>query len=80
MFDVWDSQENFDAFGETLVPILGELGVELPTPQIAEVYNIIEGCSRPRAQASPRTFQYEMSTLPAAIASRLAMPSRPSLP
>ncbi len=43
VFDVWDSQETFDAFGETLVPILGEAGVELPTPEIAEVYNIIEG-------------------------------------
>ena len=43
VFDVWDSQETFDAFGETLVPILGEAGVELPKPEIAEAYNIIEG-------------------------------------
>ena len=28
VFDVWDSQEAFDAFGETLLPILAELGVD----------------------------------------------------
>ena len=26
VFDVWDSQEAFDAFGATLMPILTELG------------------------------------------------------
>jgi hypothetical protein len=43
VFDVWDSQESFDAFGQTLMPILAETGVELPKPDIAEVYRIIEG-------------------------------------
>jgi hypothetical protein len=43
VFDVWDSQESFDAFGQTLMPILAETGVAVPEPQIAEVYKIIEG-------------------------------------
>jgi hypothetical protein len=43
VFDVWESQEAFDAFGATLMPILGELGVEPGTPMIAPVRNIIEG-------------------------------------
>ena len=43
VFDVWDSQESFDAFGETLMPILGEVGVDPGQPQIAEVHNIITG-------------------------------------
>ncbi len=43
VFDVWDSQETFDAFGQTLVPIMGEAGVALPEAQAAEVYNIIKG-------------------------------------
>ncbi len=41
--DVWDSQEDFDAFGETLMPILGELGVDPGQPAIGEVENIIVG-------------------------------------
>jgi hypothetical protein len=43
VFDVWDSQESFDAFGRTLMPIVAETGVVMPEPQIAEVYKIIEG-------------------------------------
>ena len=43
VFDVWDSQEDFDRFGETLMPILGELGIDPGEPQIAEVHNIITG-------------------------------------
>jgi hypothetical protein len=43
VFDVWDSQESFDKFGETLMPILGELGANPGEPQIAEVHNIIAG-------------------------------------
>lgn len=26
VFDVWDSQETFDAFGQTLMPILADVG------------------------------------------------------
>jgi hypothetical protein len=29
VFDIWDSQADFDAFGTTLMPILTELGVGL---------------------------------------------------
>ena len=43
VFDVWDSQEEFDAFGTTLLPILAELGVELTEPMVAGVHNVIEG-------------------------------------
>ena len=43
VFDVWDSQESFDAFGETLMPILAELGVDAGQPQIAQIHNIVEG-------------------------------------
>jgi len=43
VFDVWDSQEAFDTFGQTLMPILAEVGVDPGQPQIAEVHNIIKG-------------------------------------
>jgi hypothetical protein len=43
VFDVWESQEQFDAFGETLVPILTGLGVTLSAPMVATVHNQIAG-------------------------------------
>ncbi len=43
VFDVWESQETFDRFGETLLPILRELGVDPGTPQIMPIHNVIEG-------------------------------------
>ena len=41
--DIWDSMENFEEFGKTLMPILEALGVDPGTPEILEVHNIIEG-------------------------------------
>ena len=43
VFDIWDSQEDFDAFGQTLIPILTELGIELKAPMVASVHNVIQG-------------------------------------
>jgi hypothetical protein len=43
VFDIWESQKDFDAFGTTLVPILTELGVSLTEPMVATVHNTIAG-------------------------------------
>jgi hypothetical protein len=43
VFDVWESQADFDAFGPTLIPILTELGVSLKDPMVAQVHNVIQG-------------------------------------
>jgi hypothetical protein len=43
VFDIWESQEDFDAFGETLIPILTELGVSLQDPMVSQVHNVIQG-------------------------------------
>jgi hypothetical protein len=43
VFDIWESQEEFDAFGPTLMPILAELGVNLQEPMVATVHNVIKG-------------------------------------
>ena len=43
VFDVWDSQESFEAFGATLVPILTDLGVDPGQPHVSPVHNIIKG-------------------------------------
>jgi hypothetical protein len=43
VFDVWDSQESFEAFGPTLLPIMGALGADPGKPMVSPVHNIIEG-------------------------------------
>ena len=42
VYDVWDSQESFDAFGQILMPILGEVGVDPGTPDIMPVHNLVD--------------------------------------
>jgi hypothetical protein len=43
VFDIWDSTEQFDKFGETLMPILQSLGVDPGEPSVVPVHNIIIG-------------------------------------
>ena len=43
VFDVWESEESFRAFGATLQPILADVGVDPGQPQVAPVRNIIKG-------------------------------------
>ena len=41
--EIWDLQEKFEAFGQRLMPILSEGGVELAgPPEVIEVHNIIK--------------------------------------
>jgi hypothetical protein len=39
---VWDSQAQLDAFGASLRPILGDMGIDPGEPQVLEVHNIIK--------------------------------------
>lgn len=43
VLDVWESMEEFEAFGQTLMPILAEAGIDLDSvePQICPVHNSI---------------------------------------
>jgi len=43
VFDVWDSTEQFQKFGETLVPIMKKLGADPGQPQIMKVHNLKNG-------------------------------------
>ena len=42
VYDVWDSAESFQKFGETLMPILGEIGVDPGQPEIMPVHNVVQ--------------------------------------
>jgi hypothetical protein len=39
--EIWDSREQFEAFGERLMPVLAEAGIEPGEPELLEVHNII---------------------------------------
>jgi hypothetical protein len=39
--DVWESEEAFRQFGDTLVPILQELGLPDMQPQVYPVFNVV---------------------------------------
>ncbi len=40
--EIWDSREQFEAFGQRLMPILAEGGIELAgPPEIVEIHNTI---------------------------------------
>jgi hypothetical protein len=41
VFDVWESAEAFQRFGETLMPIIAEIGLPQAQPQIAELHNFV---------------------------------------
>jgi hypothetical protein len=43
VFDVWESQEAFDAFGATLMPILTEMGIDPGPPAVMPARNVIAG-------------------------------------
>ena len=43
VLDVWESQEAFEAFGPTLLPIMAELGADPGQPMVSPVHNIIKG-------------------------------------
>ncbi|MGH8972739.1 MAG: hypothetical protein ACRD0C_05985 [Acidimicrobiia bacterium] len=42
VYDVWDSQESFEAFGQTLMPILQEQGIKIGAPDVMPIHNMIQ--------------------------------------
>lgn len=40
--EIWDSQEEFEAFGERLMPVLSEVGIEPGEPELIDVHNIVK--------------------------------------
>lgn len=41
--EIWDSRERFDAFGERLMPVLKDVGIELSgEPEMLEIHNVVK--------------------------------------
>lgn len=39
--EIWDSRGQLEAFGERLMPVLQEVGIDPGTPEILEIHNIV---------------------------------------
>jgi hypothetical protein len=39
--EVWDSREQCEAFGERLMPVLADIGIEPGEPEVVDVHNIV---------------------------------------
>jgi hypothetical protein len=39
---VWDSNEQLEAFGESLKPVLADMGIDPGQPEVVPVHNIID--------------------------------------
>ena len=39
--EIWDSREQLDAFGQRLMPVLSEVGLDPGEPEVVEIHNIV---------------------------------------
>ncbi len=39
--EIWNSREQFDAFGEHLMPVLKDVGIDPGQPEVLEIHNIV---------------------------------------
>ena len=40
--EIWDSRPQLEAFGEQLMPVLSEVGIEPGEPEILEIHNVVK--------------------------------------
>ena len=40
--EIWDSKGQLEAFGERLMPVLSEVGIEPGTPEVVEIHNVVK--------------------------------------
>ena len=52
IFDVWQSKEAFDKFGEVLLPILQQLGVDPGAPMVSEIHGVVVPPAKAPAKAA----------------------------
>ena len=75
VFDVWDSQASFDQFGQTLIPILSDLGVDPGQPSVMPIHSVIVPPA-PRAKASKPSKKKRAASKPARKPAKKAKKAR----
>jgi hypothetical protein len=48
IYDIWESAEDFEAFGQVMMPVLEELGLDPGEPQVLPVHRLIQH-AKPRS-------------------------------
>jgi hypothetical protein len=46
VYDIWESPEKFEAFGGVLMPILGEIGIDVGEPSIMAVHRLDQSSTK----------------------------------
>jgi len=49
VYEIWDSPESFAAFGETLMPILADVGVDPGDPAVMPLHRVDQSTVRPES-------------------------------
>jgi hypothetical protein len=39
--EIWDSEEQFNAFGERLMPVLEDAGIDPGQPELIDIHNVV---------------------------------------
>jgi hypothetical protein len=40
VYDIWESEADFDAFGETLMPLVAQIGLDVGPPQVMQIQRL----------------------------------------
>lgn len=40
--EIWDSQEQLTAFGERLMPVLADVGIDAGEPEVIAIHNVVK--------------------------------------
>jgi hypothetical protein len=40
VYDIWESEAEFGAFGETLIPIVAQVGLDVGQPQVMQIQRL----------------------------------------
>jgi hypothetical protein len=54
VFDVWTTQKAFDRFGQTLMPILTQIGLDAGQPQVMDVHKVIVPAPKAAVAKKPK--------------------------
>jgi|SRR5580692_943799 hypothetical protein len=70
VFDVWSSQAAFDKFGQTLMPILQELGVDAGQLSVLEIHKVVKPPVARKSKSKTKTKSKKKKAAPARRAKR----------
>jgi hypothetical protein len=65
VFDIWTNQETFGKFGEILMPILQQIGVDPGQPMVMPIHNIVVPPAKSAAKPAKKAAKAKKKAAPA---------------